>query len=129
VIDYNGRTFRNTEAAPDGSAPVATYHQDGDLVWAEAAGGEVRKCALAGTCDADGVITMGYTLVLNSGEIAVGRCVSTPRRLDDGRILLHEEWERYLPNPAKGTSAIEELTEIAFRAASAVPTEPTHEGE
>jgi hypothetical protein len=64
---------------------------------------------LAGTCDADGVITMGYTLVLHSGEIAIGRCVSTPERLDDGRIVLREEWERYEPIPAKGTSAIEEV--------------------
>jgi hypothetical protein len=125
MIDYNGRTFRNTEAGPDGTAPVAAYHQDGDLVWAEAAGGEVRRCALAGTCDADGTITMGYTLVLSSGEIAVGRCVSTPERLDDGRIVLHEEWERYQPTPAKGTSAIEE---IPSHTAATKPTVSAPEG-
>jgi hypothetical protein len=68
---------------------------------------------------------MGYTLVLRSGEIAVGRCVSTPERLDDGRIVLHEEWERYQPTPAKGISAIEE---IPSHTAAAKPTESASEG-
>ncbi|MEW1656737.1 hypothetical protein [Streptomyces sp. NPDC093707] len=108
MINYNGKKFRNTEAGPDGTAPVATYHQDGDLVWAEASGGDVRRCMLVGVCDPDGTIRMGYTMQLASGETAIGRCVSTPRTLDDGRILLHEEWERYQPRPASGVSAIEE---------------------
>ncbi|WP_018685204.1 hypothetical protein [Actinokineospora enzanensis] len=108
LIDYEGRRFRG-EVAPDGSAPIATYHQDGDLVWAESGGGRVRRCVLTGVRDDQGVITMGYTMVLVTGEIVLGRCVSTPEPLPDGRIRLVERYERYLPLATSGETVIEEL--------------------
>ena len=78
-------------------------------MWGEASGGSVRRCALAGTTDEHGTITLGYTMVLDDGEVVVGRCVSTPETLPDGRIRLREEWERYLPVPETGVSFMEEL--------------------
>lgn len=109
MINYDGKKFRNTEPGPDGTAPVGTYHQSGNLVWGEANGGQVRRCSLVGMCDYDGKITLGYAMVLNDGQLVVGRCVSTPERLDDDRIQLREDWERYEPNAATGVSYLEEL--------------------
>lgn len=106
MIDYNGRKFRDVEAGPD--APVGTYHQAGDLVWATAEGGDVRRCVLTGRCAPDGTITLGYTMVLTDGRLVVGRCVSTPQTLPDGRIRLREAWERFLPDAGRGVSYIEE---------------------
>jgi hypothetical protein len=110
VINYDGKRFRGTAPGPDGDAPVASYHQNGDLVWAEFSGHDLRRGSLVGTCAADGTLEIAYCMVLVGGEVISGRSVSTPGRLADGRIRLHEQWERYGPHRASGVSYIEELS-------------------
>ncbi|HEV2450672.1 MAG TPA: hypothetical protein VGS62_01940 [Streptosporangiaceae bacterium] len=107
MFDYNGRAFRPGGEEPGGTQ--ARYHQDGDLVWGEFAGGHVRRGSLTGTCSPDGVIVFAYSMVLDSGEVISGRCRSTPRLLEDGRIRLSEEWERYTPGYDSGVSCLEEI--------------------
>jgi hypothetical protein len=110
VINYDGRRFRNLETGPDGTAPIARYHQDGDLMWGEAVGGDVRRCVVSGLCAPDGSLDFGYSMVLDDGRVVTGHCWSTPEVLEDGRILLHEKWERYGDNPGSGMSYLEELS-------------------
>lgn len=81
MIDYEGRRFRKVRDSGSEAAPVAQYHQQGDLVWAEFAGGDVRRGSLAGTCSADGVVTFAYSMVLDRGEVISGRSVNTPEVL------------------------------------------------
>jgi hypothetical protein len=109
MVSYDGRTFR-----PHGEGahvPQARYHQDGDLVWGEFAGGHVRRGSLAGTCSPDGTLDFGYCMVYDSGEIVSGRCRSTPQLLPDGRIRLNEQWERYAPHADRGVSYLEEVAQ------------------
>lgn len=108
MISYDGRTFR-AQGRPEGEAPVARYRQDGDLVWAEFAGGDVRRGALAGTCAPDGTLEFAYSMVLTGGEVVSGCSISSPEVLADGRIRLHERFERYGRNAATGASCIEEI--------------------
>ena len=108
MFDYNGRAFRPGGEDTAGSTQ-ARYHQDADLVWAEFAGGHVRRGSLAGTCDPDGVLRFAYSMVLDNGEIISGYCRSTPHLLDDGRIRLSEEWERYTPTRETGVSYLDEV--------------------
>ncbi len=115
MINYDGRRFRSTAHAPGEEGAVAVYRQSGDLLWAEFAGGNARRGALSGRCAADGTLEFGYTMVLTSGDVICGRCVSTPEILDDGRIRLHEQWERYGPHAATGVSEIEEIGETGQR--------------
>ncbi|MFG1811183.1 hypothetical protein [Streptomyces sp. NPDC049040] len=106
MIDYDGRRFR----APEGDTGTeAVYHQQDDFVWGEVAGGEVRRGWTAGTRQADGSLSMGYTIVFASGEVVCGHTVNTPELTEDGRVRLHEVWERYGPHAATGTSCIEEV--------------------
>jgi hypothetical protein len=106
VIDYDGRKFRKPD---DDTGTVAVYHQRGDVVWGEFAGGEVRRGSTAGIREPDGTLRMGYTMVLASGEVVCGHTVNTPEVAEDGRIRLHEAWERYGPHAATGISYIEEV--------------------
>jgi hypothetical protein len=108
MINYDGRRFHTAGALP-GESAEAVYHQDGDLVWADIQGGDVRHGSLTGLCDADGRVEFTYTMVRGDGELVAGRCVSVPERLADGRIRLNESWERYLPQAARGVSAIDEV--------------------
>jgi hypothetical protein len=108
TIRYDNRTFKVADA--DGrDVPMARYHQDGDVVWAEFAGGKVRRGSLTGTCAPDGVLRLAYCMVLEGGDVVSGRCVSTPTVLADGRIRLAEQWERYGPRGATGLSYLEEV--------------------
>ncbi|MDH6580628.1 hypothetical protein [Kitasatospora sp. MAP5-34] len=104
TLSYDGRVFRSGPAGGDG--PTGRYHQDGDLVWAEFAGGQVRTGRLTGRCSADGVLTLAYAQVLADGRVVSGECVSTPELLPDGRVRLREDWRR--ADGSSGTSWIEE---------------------
>jgi hypothetical protein len=105
-INYDGLRFRR---AGGGDGTVAQYHQDGDLVWADFAGGKVRRGTVTGTCGPDGTLRLAYTMVLATGEVISGYTVNTPERGEDGRLVLREEWERYGENAATGISYIEEV--------------------
>ncbi|CCK28608.1 hypothetical protein BN159_4229 [Streptomyces davaonensis JCM 4913] len=107
MTDLDGKRFRNP--AYGDRAPVALYRQDGDLLWASFEGGDVRKGALSGRRLPDGSLEFGYTMVMISGEVIAGRCNSVPEIGDDGRVTLHETWERYGPHAATGVSLLREV--------------------
>jgi hypothetical protein len=109
MIDYDGRSFRSTavETASVDGVPTGYYHQNGDLVWAEFAGGKVRIGRLVGRCSPGGVLTLAYTQVLTDGRVVSGQCVSTPEVLPDGRMRLRERWRR--DDGSSGESTIEEI--------------------
>ena len=112
MINYNGRRFSPVTDRP-GPLPVAHYHQAGDLIWGEFAGGEVRRGTLAGSSAPDGEIRFGYCMVLGGGTIVTGFCRSVPEVLDDGRIRLTEYWQRFTPEGSSGISVLEELPRTA----------------
>ena len=95
--------------AAEADAPTATYRQEGDLVWAEFAGGDVHRGSLTGVRDTEDRVEFAYTMVLATGEIIAGRSVNTPQVLPDGRIRFHEDWERFGPHADRGVSYIEEV--------------------
>jgi hypothetical protein len=110
-ISYDGRVFRSAAAETagrDGAGPVGHYHQDGDVVWAEFAGGRVVRGSLVGRRDPGGVLHLAYCQLLDDGTTVAGRCTSQPTVLPDGRIRLHEHWERFGPQAGTGVSVIEE---------------------
>jgi len=112
VINYDGRTFRSADpetANGAGLGPIGHYHQNGERVWAEFAGGAVAKGALVGTCTPDGSLTLAYCQLLQDGQVVAGRCTSTPQVLNDGRIRLREQWWRFDHACSCGVSYIEEV--------------------
>ena len=109
TINYGGRRFRPAGAPPGAPTSVGRYHQDGDLVWAEFAGPEIRAGRLVGNCRPDGVIEAAYCYLTTAGETIAGACVSTPTVLDDGRVRLTERWRRL--DGSSGVSHIEEIAE------------------
>jgi hypothetical protein len=108
MINYDGRKFRASHGE-DGEAATAVYHQDGDLLWGEFSGGDTRRGSLTGVCAEDGSLEFAYTMVSRDGEVICGHCRSTPEALADGRIRLHETFERYGPHAVRGTSHIDEI--------------------
>lgn len=110
-ISYDGRKFHSAAAetaGQEGGGVVGHYHQDGDVIWAEFAGGRVVRGSLAGRSDHDGVLHLAYCQLLDDGSVVSGRCTSHPTLLADGRVRLEEHWERFGPHAGTGVSVIEE---------------------
>jgi hypothetical protein len=109
--NYDGRRFRSTaaETAAGADRPIGHYHQSGDLVWAEFAGGAVRAGRLLGRCSGDGTLTLSYSQVMTDGQVLSGACVTTPQVLPDGRLRLRESWRRFDGSGYHGISYIEEI--------------------
>lgn len=113
TINYDGRKFRsvsNSGSGEVGEETVFHYHQAGDLVWAEYAGGEIVRGQLIAMCDADGVLDMRYQHFNVKGELMAGECNSIPELLADGRLRLYEEWRWTSGDKSEGESVIEEIT-------------------
>ena len=90
------------------SATVFRYHEDGGAVWAEYAGGAVRRGYLVGTRDADR-LDFRYVHLDTDGVTASGHCTSRVELLADGRVRLHETWS-WESRDGAGESVVEELT-------------------
>jgi hypothetical protein len=121
MINYEGKLFRK---AGGGDGTVARYRQDGDLVWADFAGGKVRRGTVTGRCSPDGTLRLAYTMVLVTGEVISGQTVNVPQRQPDGRLVLREEWQRFGEH---ATSGVYYLEEVLPEPTAAEPTaaEPT----
>ncbi len=109
---YDNKTFRsvtNTSNGEVGGDTLFHYHQQADIVWAEYAGGSIRKGFLIATVQPDNSLDMRYQHVNAQGELMTGSCRSTPELLTDGRIRLHEQWQWTCGNHSAGESTIEEV--------------------
>lgn len=110
-IDYHNRRFRSVENTANGEVSGATvfhYRQHADVVWATYAGGGIAQGTLVATIDAEGKLDMRYAHVNDAGELMTGRCHTTPERLPDGRLRLHERWQWTSGDRSSGTSVLEE---------------------
>ena len=103
-----GAGVSNSTEGEVGSTTIFTYHQEDETVWAEYAGGVVRKGFLVGT-RTDDTLQFRYSHLNVTGETASGRCTSTIEVLSDGRVRFHESWA-WESRPGTGTSVVEEVS-------------------
>lgn len=109
---YNNKTFAPVTNTANGQVSSQTrfhYHQDGNIVWAEYAGGSVAKGSLVAVVTEGNCLDMRYQHVDTRGELMTGRCSSRPEVLDDGRIRVHETWRWTSGDLSEGTSVLEEV--------------------
>ncbi len=112
AINYNGRIFRTATNSSEGEVDARTtfrYRQQGNIVWAEYAGGKVTFGQLVGLILPEGQLEIRYQHVNEDGELMTGICISTPEILPDGRIRLHESWQWTCGGRASGESIVEEI--------------------
>lgn len=109
---YDNKTFRSVTNTANGEVngeTVFQYHQRGRIVWAEYGGGAIANGFLMATVQDDDSLDMRYQHVNQAGELMTGRCHSTPERLPDGRIRLHERWQWTSGDNSSGESIIDEV--------------------
>ena len=109
---YDNKTFRSVTNTLNGEVSSETlfhYHQQGNIVWADYAGGRVLKGFLIAVVQPDNSLDMRYEHVNTQSELMTGRCQSTPEYRPDGRIRLHERWQWTSGDGSSGESTVEEV--------------------
>lgn len=112
MIDYHNRKFRpvsNTENAETSEETVFHYQQAGNLLSCSYAGGKIKQGHLIGLVDEGGNIDMRYHQVNMAGELMTGICRSTPEKMPNGKIRLHERWRWTSGDQSAGESVLEEI--------------------
>ncbi|KAJ6445171.1 antigenic cell wall galactomannoprotein [Purpureocillium lavendulum] len=114
-ISFDGKTFRSKSNTANGEVGAETtfhYHQDGNVVWAQYAGGSVvRGSLIAVVAEGSSKLDMRYHHVNRDGKLMTGRCVSRPEVLPDGRLRMHETWKWTSGDESSGESIVEEVRE------------------
>lgn len=113
-FSYDNKTFRSVENSAHGEVGPGTvfrYHQNDLFVWAEYYGGDVVFGTLIAKVLADDSLDMRYQHLNKEGHLMTGVCTSTPERLADGRIRLHEKWRWTCGDRSSGESVVEEISE------------------
>ncbi len=111
-ICYEGKRFRpkvNTENGEVNGETIFCYHQQGNELWAEYAGGGISRGYLIGFAAKNGELDFYYQHINEDNQIRAGRCHSVPRILDNGKIELSEEWQWLNKDQSKGSSIVTEI--------------------
>lgn len=109
-LSLDGRRFRpvgDTVGGKVGAETVFEFSQEGDLVHARYAGGQVRLGYLVGTSTGTDV-QFRYAQVNRAGDTATGQSRDRIEVLPDGRLRLHETWA-WDSQEGSGTSTLEEI--------------------
>ncbi len=109
---YHNKVFRsisNTDNGEVSSETIFTYHQEGEIVTAEYSGGAIVKGHLLARVLPTGQLDMRYHHLNRAGEFMLGKCLSAPEILPDGRIKLKEEWQWLTGDRSAGYSEVEEI--------------------
>jgi hypothetical protein len=108
-INYNGRTLvpkTNSENGEANGQTVFRYFQEGKILWAEYAGGEIIRGHMIGTVSNDGALDFHYQHINAGGHIRIGKCRSTPNQTENGKLELHENWQWLNGDLSTGTSVV-----------------------
>lgn len=111
-ICYDGRRFiskMNSENGEVNEQTTFTYHQNGNLLWAEYRGGDILKGSLIGTVSTNGELDFVYHHMNQDMQVKTGKCHSVPTVLEDGKIKLSEKWEWTSGDCSKGESLLMEV--------------------
>ncbi len=101
------RAAEHTEGGEVEPATIFTYHERDGEIWAEYAGGRIKRGYLVGTRAGDR-LEFRYAQLNTAGETSTGHCVSTVEESVGGTIRLVERWQ-WESRIGSGTSVVEEI--------------------
>ena len=110
-LQYHGKTFvpkTNSENGEVSGQTVFSYYQEGQLLWANYAGGDIIKGFLLGKVQQDNSLDFHYQHVNAHGEVRIGKCHSIPVVTLQG-LELHEQWTWLNGDTSSGTSVLIEV--------------------
>ena len=113
-ICLDGKKMRpnmNTLGGQVSEETIFEYQQEGDFVWGTYHGGDVKRGVLVGKMTASRDINFFYMQLDKHGEFHQGTSKSSTEYLNDGRLVLFEDWVWTGNRKGEGTAIIEEIKE------------------
>lgn len=110
-INYDGKVFVSECNSDNGEVSDQTtfyYHQQGNILWGEYSGGEIRKGNLIGTVNEKGELAFSYQHLNQNNDLKMGICHSVATILSDGMIKLEESWKWLNGDESTGFSTLVE---------------------
>ncbi len=101
----------NTQGGQVSEDTTFEYLQDGDYVWGTYYGGEVKRGVLVGKMTASRDINFFYMQLDADGGFHQGTSRSNTEYLNDGRLVLYEDWVWTGDKKGEGNAVIEEIKE------------------
>jgi hypothetical protein len=114
-FNLEGKIFHSVSNTGNGDVSTETlfhYHQDREIISADYYGGKIIKGHLIGKILDNGHLDFYYHHVNSHHQVMVGRCLSTPEVLEDGRLRFMEQWQWLSGDKSKGESIIEEIDSV-----------------
>lgn len=111
-INLNNRRMRprmNTINGEINEDTIFEYFQEEDIVWGVYSGGAVKHGVLLGRMAPNGDVNIQYIQLNTRNEVHTGTSHSATEFLNDGRIILYEDWEWTGNRKGGGRSVIEEI--------------------
>ncbi len=102
------KALQNSDNGEVSNQTIFNYFQEGDVVWAKYAGGDIVKGFLIGTLNSR-QLRSSYQHLNSAKEIMTGNCISNIELHSDGRIILNENWEWTCKDFSKGSSTLIEI--------------------
>ncbi len=114
-FNLEGKLFLSVTNSENGDVGVETlfhYHQDREIISADYYGGKIIKGHLLGVMLDNGQLDFYYHHVNNLHQVMIGKCLSTPEVLEDGRLRYMEQWQWLSGDKSKGESIVEEIDSV-----------------
>lgn len=111
-MNYNNKRFRVSAVSDNGEVTpslIFHYKQAGNILTCSYKDQGILAGQILGIVDEEGNINMRYQQVNKEGVLMTGKCLSTPERMEDGKIRLHESWQWTSGDLSKGNSTLEEM--------------------
>ncbi|VGM95255.1 Uncharacterised protein [uncultured Avibacterium sp.] len=110
--NLNQKCFTAVVNSENGEVNPSThfhYFQQDEMIWAEYAGGEIKKGFLIGKFIADDEMSFTYQHLNQQGENRLGKCLSRIETLPSGKLRLNEQWQWLDGEQETGSSVVEEM--------------------
>lgn len=111
-MNYHGKQFKPVQNSANGEVSeemIFHYQQEGNVVYCTYRGNEILLGHLMGKVQEDGTIEMVYHQINAQNELRTGKCISTPKLMENGKIRLYETWEWTNGHGGQGSSILEEV--------------------
>ncbi len=111
-MNLHDKIFRAESNSPSGEVRGATqfhYHQDGDVIWAEYSGGEIRCGRIVGRVVDDSRFEIRYHHLNTAGVLRAGTCTTRVETQGDGTLRLIETWRWLDGDDREGASVLVEV--------------------
>jgi len=112
LINLDNKVFKalsNSDNGEVGNDTIFYYSQKDNIISAEYNGGEIIKGNLIGKQLKDGNFDFVYHHINVDGDLKIGKCLSSPISLENGKIKLFEKWQWLNGDLSKGTSELIEI--------------------